>query len=186
MKKHMIFLILLLSLVLVGCSNDDSADPSDKNSDSGVEDTNDDDNGSDNETSNSNNNFVFVNNNVSIAIDAVASNVLDELGEPMDYFEAPSCAYQGLDKTYYYTGFEVTTYTDEEEVDHIANVVLVDDTVETKEGIYIGASMEDVVSAYGDDYKESTNQYTYIQGDSELQFIFKEGLVASILYTKIL
>ena len=54
------------------------------------------------------------------------------LGEPMHYFEAPSCAFEGMDKIYSYSGFEFTTYT-KDNVDYIASIVFLDDTVTTRE-----------------------------------------------------
>lgn len=200
MKRHIKVLILAfaLSLALVACgsADGDKQDDKDKNTtetkhpseDSDEKETTDDEEGKDSseDAYSTNGNFAFKSNDILISIDDVYENVLNQLGEPMKYFEAPSCAYQGLDKTYYYNGFEVTTYTDEKEVDHIASVLLVDDTVTTQEGIYIGSSVEDIIDAYGSDYEEATGQYTYIKGDSELQFIIKDDAVASIMYTKIL
>ena len=185
MRKSGIFLVIILALVLVGCSSKDTGDgkTKDNNKADAAEGTDTKSGGDTSEDTS--NNFAFKYDGIVMAIDAKAKEILDELGQPMDYFEAPSCAYQGLDRTYYYNGFEITTYA-EGEVEYIASILLVDDTVTTDKGVYIGSSVEDVVEAHGQDYEENTGQYTYTQGDSQLQFIFKDDLVVSILYTKII
>src|SRR5690554_1502967 len=128
-----ILVLFILSLTLVGCSSTNSGN------DLGVSSNNKATRGE--ASKDLADNFVFEYNGISIAIDDEAEAILEELGEPMEYFEAPSCAYQGLDKTYYYNGFEITTYT-QDDTDYIANVVLVDDSVTTKEGIHIGSSID--------------------------------------------
>lgn len=192
MKKTFLILALAFSLAGIGGCNKDGVKGEDSNKDKATQESNDnkdnkdkDNNNDKTDNENPDNNFEFKTKNIRIAIDAKAEDILEELGEPKDYFEAPSCAYQGLDKTYYYNGFEVTTYTDNN-VDYIANILLVDDTVTTEEGVYIGSSKDDVVEAYGNDFKESTSLYTYIKGGSELQFIFQEDEVVSIIYLKTL
>lgn len=179
--------MLVLALFLVGCSEDE-ADNDKVEKDKTSVDTNNNSKNSNNDDSNTKDenvesNFAFTSNNIIITIDDEAEGILDQLGEPMNYFEAPSCAYQGLDKTYYYNGFELTTYTDKG-IDYIANILLVDDSVTTDEGIYIGSNKNDVINAYSNNYVESTGQYTYSKGDSELQFVFKDDIVISILYIK--
>ena len=182
-----IIIMLVLALLLVACSEDGTVSDnvnkqktSENSNDNNADSKNKD---SKNEDEDVEGNFAFKSSDVVITIDDEAEVILNKLGEPMKYFEAPSCAYQGLDKTYYYNGFEVTTYTDKGK-DYIANILLVDDSVTTDEGIYIGSSKDDVVNAYGSEYVESTGQYSYSKGDSELQFIFENNLVISILYIK--
>ena len=43
----------------------------------------------------------------------------------MSYFEAPSCAFDGIDKTYTYAGFELLTYPKDDK-DYVSSVVLKD------------------------------------------------------------
>ena len=42
---------------------------------------------------------------VDILMHADAAPILEALGEPVSYTEEASCAFSGLDKTYYYGGF---------------------------------------------------------------------------------
>ena len=129
------------------------------------------------------NKYTFVYDGTTIRVDDKASKILEQLGKPMEYFEAPSCAYQGMDKTYYYSGFEITTYT-QDNIDYIANIVLADDTVSTKEGLQIGDDVSKVIDTYGREYKENIGQYIYTEGDSNLQFIIEKEQVKSISYMK--
>jgi hypothetical protein len=113
-----------------------------------------------------------------------AAPVVEALGDPLDYFESESCAFKGLDKVYYYSGFELTTYP-LDDVDYISTIDFKDDTVSTKEGIFIGSSLDDVKAAYGEDYKEENGFYTYTKGDSTLTFIMENDAVTAITYTAI-
>ena len=46
---------------------------------------------------------------VDIMMHANAAPILEQLGEPVSYTEEASCAFTGLDKTYYYGGFYLQT-----------------------------------------------------------------------------
>ena len=173
MKK--IIILFILALTLVGCSSNGTGNSP------GISSTNKNSNSHAN--TDSTYNYVFKYGGISIGIDDEAEEILEQLGEPMEYFEAPSCAYQGVDKTYYYNGFEITTYTDNN-TDYIANVLLVDDSVTTQEGIYIGSSLDEVVNEYGLEYEASINQYVYTISETQLQFIFEDDVVISIMYGK--
>jgi hypothetical protein len=125
--------------------------------------------------------YVFNYNGIPIVVNTDVEPVLKELGEPLDYFEAESCAFQGLDKTYYYSGFELTTYP-KDNTDYISSVYFMDDSVSTAEGIYIGSSVDDVLEAYGEDYTGGENAYIYTKGDSSLIIITENDEVISITY----
>ena len=77
---------------------------------------------------------------VDILMHAEAAPVLAALGEPGSFTEEASCAFTGLDKTYYYGGFYLQTYPMGEE-DFVYSLRLVYDSSTTPEGIYIGASL---------------------------------------------
>lgn len=124
--------------------------------------------------------YVFTSGGTQIVIDADAASIIEALGEPASYYEAASCAFDGLDKFYTYGSFEVDTYPDGDK-DKISAVILKDDMVSTPEGIAIGASREDVVAKYGEGTEQS-GALVYAKGGMELRFILQEGAVASIEY----
>lgn len=108
--------------------------------------------------------------------------LLAYLGDPANYFEAESCAFEGLDKTYTYDGVEIVTYPDED-VDRISSVRILSEAVSTPEGITIGSTPEDVTAAYGEDYTAVGQQYTYEDGDCLLSVLFQDGKAVSVEYT---
>ena len=128
--------------------------------------------------------FVFTYNGIAIPMNAPADAVIEQLGDGYTYFEAPSCAYEGMDKVYTYNSIVVRSYT-MDGVDYIAAVELKDDTVQTAEGIRIGATEEEVRAAYGEDGNEGTSGIEYTKGDSFISFIFEDGRTIAITYTAI-
>lgn len=131
--------------------------------------------------------FVFNYNGVDIPMNAPADDIIAALGDGYTYFEAPSCAYEGMDKVYTYGSIVVRSYT-RDGVDYIAAVELKDDTVATAEGIRIGASEEEITSAYADDNESgvvSSTGIEYTRGDSYLTFIMEGGRATAITYTAI-
>ena len=108
--------------------------------------------------------------------------VIDALGEPASYYEVPSCAFEGLEKIYDYTSFEITTY-ETDDVDYIANIYLKDDLVETPEGLSLFMTSADLTNTYGDDYQAAEGQYIYTKDDTKLIVIVNSDLeILSIQY----
>ena len=112
---------------------------------------------------------------------APAKPVLENLPEPRGRFESPSCAFDGLDITYFYPGFELTTYPENGE-EHILSVVLTDDSVSAPGGVTIGGSLSSMEKAYGTDYTQKGWQYTYASGKGSLVFTFKDGVIIGIVF----
>ena len=76
MKRISVFLLATIMLLsLVGCGSTD-IDPQEEN-------------------------FSFTYNGTKITLGAEAAPIIDALGEPRSYTEEPSCAFDGMDKTYY-------------------------------------------------------------------------------------
>ena len=118
---------------------------------------------------------------VDIMMHANAAPILEQLGEPVSYTEEASCAFTGLDKTYYYGGFYLQTYPMGEE-DFVYSLWLVDDSSTTPEGIYIGASQAEVEAAYGTEGFNGSNAYVMTGTTSTLTIILTDGVVSSIQY----
>ena len=124
--------------------------------------------------------FFFEANGVLIRFGVAASSVLSALGEADDYFEAASCAFEGLDKTYFYHGFELYTY-EIDGVDYVLSILLPDDNLETPEGLYIGADAALLAQLYGGDVPED-GLHVYLSGSTELRIQILNNEVASIVY----
>lgn len=129
--------------------------------------------------------FAFTSNGVEIRMNAEADPIVEALGDPISTFDAPSCAFQGTDWIYTYDGFQVNTYP-LNDVNYVASVVFTSDAVATPEGLEIGDTMEDMVAAYGEDYAEEYDQYTYTRGDSQLAVLLEDGTITSIEYLAVL
>lgn len=124
--------------------------------------------------------YVFVSGDAVVGVNADMADVLAALGEPVSYFEAESCAFHGLDKTYTYGGFIITTRPDGEK-DFVNSILLTDDSVTTKEGVYIGSAKADVIAAYGET-EDMGVLLAYTKGDCTLNFIMENDKVSSIEY----
>lgn len=125
--------------------------------------------------------YVFRSGGATVTIDQDMAEVLAALGEPKSYFEAESCAFEGLDKTYTYSGFLITTRPDGDK-DYVNSIALTDDSVTTPEGLYIGSSADDVTAAYGQSDTEADTLLGYSKGGTVLNFILDGGKVVSIEY----
>ncbi len=125
--------------------------------------------------------YLFNYKEMDIEVNVLATDVIDNLGEPKSYFESASCAFQGLDKIYSYSGFNINTY-EVDGVDHILSIDLLDDSVSTKEGIEIGSSKDKVISAYGECSNGADNSYEYIKDGMKLHIIFENDIVTAIEY----
>jgi len=116
-----------------------------------------------------------------ITMKAPASPVLEVLGEPVRYTEETSCAFDGLDKTYYYGSFYLTTYPDVDG-DRISSLWFADDTMTTAEGIAIGNTRDEVERVYGREAFNGANAFILKQGESTLTVILTEDKVSGIRY----
>ena len=131
--------------------------------------------------------YYFSYNGIDIYMNDVAKPILDALGEPMHYFESPSCAFQGMDRVYTYNGFELYTYTDgDDDTEYVLSVVFMNDGVETNEGITIGSKLADVISAYGVKFVMDGNKYTYTSVNTDLSFVTENDEVVEVSYNLIL
>jgi hypothetical protein len=114
-----------------------------------------------------------------------AAPILAALPEPDDIFEAPSCAFEGVDITYFFSGFELTTYP-ENGAEHILSVLFTDDSIATPGGVYLGGTLTDMERAYGTDHVQNGPQYIYSNGRGSLIFTFQGEHIIGIFYTMII
>lgn len=124
--------------------------------------------------------YVFRVGDVAVEVDGDVAPVIEALGEPTSYFEAASCAFEGLDKIYTYQGYEIDTYPVQDR-DLVSAVILKDDTVATAEGICIGDSLEKLLETYGEGVQEN-GMLVYARDGMKLCFILQEDSIISIEY----
>lgn len=125
--------------------------------------------------------YVFSYRGVTIGINMEAAPVLDALGEPKSVFEAPSCAYEGMDRVYQYGDFELDTY-EKDGKEYISGVFFCTDLIETLEGVSLFETKTAMVMAYGEAAEEA-GMYIYEKDGMELKFILEGDEIISIEYS---
>ncbi len=192
-KSAALLLALLLLLSLAACgggesgSNSGNTQAPNNNSSSTNETTPTDPPAADTEAPAANDNapqapdtYLFQSGGCTMYVDQDMAEVLAVLEAAKSYFEAPSCAFEGLDKTYTYNGFIITTRPDGDK-DYINSIELTDDSVTTAEGLYIGNTVAEVQAVLGEGTPMGT-AITYTKGNTVLQFVTENDVVTSICY----
>lgn len=127
------------------------------------------------------NGYAYICNGVAIEMDADAAPIIEQLGEPDAYFEAPSCAFEGIDKIYTYGSVEIDTYPMKDK-DYVSSITFKDDTITTTEGIGIGESVEKMEKVYGTDWIDKDGMAVYEKDGMKLCFILEGDSIISIEY----
>lgn len=125
--------------------------------------------------------WVFEKDGVQITMNAPAAPILEKLGAYTSSYEAPSCAFDGMDIVYSYGGFDLLTYSEGGAEAKVSGVVLRDDSVTTKEGLFIGSDLIAVENTYGK-VEDGANNLRVTKGNCELLVIITDGYVSSIQY----
>ena len=127
------------------------------------------------------NGYSFLYNEIEFVVDMPAKEVLEQLGEYKNYFEAPSCAIESMIRTYSYGSFEIDTY-ELDGTEYIASIFFKDDTITTKEGAFLFMSEKQLFELYGTDYIEEAGVLVYSKDNMKLKFVVSEGEISSIQY----
>jgi len=119
-----------------------------------------------------------------LSVDDKMDNVLANMGQAESCFEAPSCAFDGIERTYTYKSgeIEVKTYIGADKADYVNYVILKNDLISTDEGLAIGDDVSKVTAVYGDNYKDNNGSFEYAKGNMKLLIVIEEGKVVSIQY----
>ena len=125
--------------------------------------------------------YLFKNGDATVAVDEMMSAVLTDLGEPKQYYEAASCAFNGLDKMYTYEHFEVDSYP-APDGDRVQSIFLMDDLVATAEGLRIGDSRAKAEELYGTDCEVVGTESIYTKGGMKLKVMMENDVVTYITY----
>jgi hypothetical protein len=127
--------------------------------------------------------YYFDYNGTPVYLGDLMTNVLGALGPELEFYEAPSCAYDGMAKMYVYAGFELATYiVNENDDDRLYSITFFDDSVATAEGAYIGQSYDDMIALYGDGYEEIPGAYLYTKDGAVLSFTMEDQVITVIQY----
>ena len=154
MKKRYIVFFILLSIVIVGCSN------SNKKEDTSV---------------NNSYNIQYTGVDITPGIEFNA----DKINKEAKITEIPSCAFQGTDTVYTYDDIEITV-ADKDGKKIVYSVYFIGTDVKTTEGISIDATKDEIIKTYGN--ASDDNDIKYTKGDVELHFVLNNDRVTSIEY----
>ena len=171
MKKRVLMLILAICCICMCACQGAGSGTSGAGSSQGNSEESDDKDAS----------FVFVYNGMELSVNEEINSVIAKLGEPVSYYEAASCAFEGLDKIYTYSSFQLDTYPQDGK-DMLASIYFKDDLVKTKEGISLYMTADDMMKTYGKATTINGNEYIYEKGNGCLRFIVKDGEIISIEY----
>ncbi len=126
--------------------------------------------------------YAFESSGTAIEINSKVETYTNKFGEPKGgYYEAKSCAFEGLDKFWYYDGFTIQAYQ-KDGADLVYSVTLTDDTEKTKEGVKIGDTKDKMTSVYGSSFKADGTMCSYEAGNMKLEFNIKDDVIISIAY----
>ncbi len=180
--KKLICTLMLLCLVLTACGGNDATTGTQPSQNNSTASTNSAQSGTNTPVASG---YVFTYKEVSIQMNAEASTIVAALGEPKSYTEETSCAFDGLDKTYYYGSFYMQTYPLAGK-DYVYSLWIVDDSVTTPEGLYIGAPQAQVEQVFGTDGYNGSNAFILVKDACQLTIIITDGVISSIQYDTIL
>ncbi len=127
--------------------------------------------------------YIFDINGNQLYCNQDGKDALAVLGEYQNKFESHSCAFNGMEISYYYPSMTLVTYTVDNSSEKVLSIYLNDDSVSTKEGISIGDSKDKVQSIYGEPTKTGSSGVTYTKNGASLVFTYNENKVDSILYS---
>lgn len=106
----------------------------------------------------------------------------DAFGKEENYSEIASCAFEGLDRTYTYTDYEITTFPDGDK-ERVFSVYFLNENIQTQEGVKITDSFDKMKEVYGEPANQQGNQYVYTKGKTNIEFIVEEDVITSIQYS---
>lgn len=127
--------------------------------------------------------YVWKYKKTSVTIHDKASAILSKAGKPVSKSESKSCAYKGMDRTYKYKDFIITTYSNTTNgTEYVNSIELTTSKVQTSEKIKIGSSKNSVIDTYGKG-KSEFGVYTFTKGKTKLMIeIDSKNKVSSITY----
>ena len=128
-------------------------------------------------------NYSVTYNGTKIEIGADAKTLLPKLGNPEGEI-GEACGTDEKDVIYSLSGLEIETHV-KGETEIVRQIKITNDLQKTDKGITIGSTKDDVVKAYGKDYKEGSSGAIRYEGDtSAIEFHFGVSGNVSNIYIK--
>ncbi len=173
MKRFLVIIPLCLALILSSCATD-TRDESESAAAALGSFTQQD--------------LVFAIDGTNFALDTDIAPLMEILGDDYTLSSAPSCVYDGEDKTFDYGNIIIYTYPNGD-TDIIWEIDIFGAEYSTAKGIKVGDTLADINAAYGDSGFEAGNTYIYnISEDKndiespQLCFDFNDDQISCIIY----
>jgi hypothetical protein len=110
-----------------------------------------------------------------IYMDQNMADVSSAIGEPIRVFIQESCAFPGQDDhIYVYPGIQIMTYPSGDD-QFVHTILILDDSISINGNIYLGSSFDDVIKAYGTNYEQDFNMFTFTEGQTSLAFLIDDN-----------
>lgn len=109
----------------------------------------------------------------------------EKLGEEITYYEIKEWSNDTINKVYVFEKYEITTYV-EDGKDKIKSIYVLNEDLETEEGIKIGDTFEQMKEKYGEDFYNVETTYTYKKEKTSINFIIINDYIVSIEYQYLL
>jgi hypothetical protein len=185
MKKLILIIIITIILLLFGCeaetASNGQAQLENSETSSGTGDNTQSSESNNSGTSEGSGGYYFRHEGNLFGMNEDINDVISKIGEPNQTFESPSCAFEGTDLSLYYDGFIIDAYPLNGR-HYVLSIVFTDDSVSTPEGIRFGASFDNMVATYGNNYENMLDLFSYIQDGVKLSFLFEEDEIIDISY----
>lgn len=118
---------------------------------------------------------------IDIIINDNYEKIREKLEEPIYVYEVPLCGMEGKDVMYEFGHFEIDVFETGEKND-IYSVVFKDDLISTREGVYIGCTVDNVMEIYGNKCEERNGSIVIHGQTMDLVFLIQDELIKSIQY----
>lgn len=121
------------------------------------------------------NDLVVIIDSVIVPIGNDMNEYVDFLSDPDDIVESKVCIGSGVEKAYTYGDVVVSALAE----NNCEKIYMIELSGQAKlpSGVGIGSTVADVIDAYGNDYIEDYDLYTYKVNKNELNFYFTDGKV---------
>ena len=123
---------------------------------------------------------VTLDNGKTFVLGASATELVADLGDPINLMEAPSCIHEGNDMVYTYDAFSIMTSPDGNGDQYLAELSFLSDAVAFDNGVTIGSSVSDVEAAFGNDCTEQFGVRTYELDGATLSIVLDGDTVTGI------
>ncbi len=120
---------------------------------------------------------------VDLTVGMAAQEAIAALGNDYTLKESESCAGQGMDRMYTYPSLSLYVFAPTNGQAIVSSVSYTDDGVRTAQGLCIGCSSADVISAMGEPDEKNDTRLLYRGQGATLTFGLHGGVVVNIVLT---